>query len=435
MTSRHRTEAPVFERPVFERPVFERPVFERPVFERPAFERPAFERPAFERPAFERPPVERPPVERPPVSAMAAGWAAMLWWIGAVGWAGCGATTPIETVEDRFDSSEASEARDRAPDMYAAAQRAHERAVEAEERGDRAAAADHATRARLLLDAAVAEADRLVIEERRLSAERSARRAEEQTNRDTEARQIIERELAHREAARVALEQATLAFDRAAADEGRRYARQAPERQQLHQEAAAVLRRRAELLLASARALGASNRSLTAARAELERSGEATSVTVALRHAERAVRMATAALGDARETTEVGADQRRALVEEARAVGFAVEQLDQGLAVRVDSVFTGRSARPTGSSRNRLGQLAALLRAHPQGPVLIRSYATRGTVSAREGLASQRAAAAIEALTEEGVDADRLQPQAVVEDADPAAEELLEALFLGFGPH
>src|SRR5688572_14244282 len=102
---------------------------------------------------------------------------------------GCGGATPSSAIlVEAFGAPEARLARERAPDVFAAAERAREAAVRAEDRGDGDAAADHSTRARLLLAAAVAESDRIDLEERRLGAERREQRAFEAARRDELAR-------------------------------------------------------------------------------------------------------------------------------------------------------------------------------------------------------------------------------------------------------
>lgn len=336
--------------------------------------------------------------------------------------------TPVDTTAERFDTAEAEAARERAPDMFAAAERARVEAIRARRRGDLRAARDHATRARLLLAAAVSEADRLALEERRLELEERARQLEEQAARDVRARLALQAEMGRRVAARVAARQAALAFEQAAEEEARRYRAQADERARMYREAADILLHRAELLSSAARALGADATRISQVTDLIEETQRENDPARRLQRAQDAVGGALVALGEARASRDgPTADEAAALRETATQMGFEVEQRDRGLTVRVEDVFGGRGSRPLPARRARLEQLAALLAAHPHGPVQVHAF---GAGRAARRLADARASALAESLARHGVTRDRLLPEGIVDD-DGSRDA--EVVFVAYG--
>lgn len=144
------------------------------------------------------------------------------------------------------------EAAELAPDLYADAQRAARLEEERLAGGDAAAALDHRTEARLLMEAAVTEAERVRLETTRL------RMMEEETVFMTDAfelehqRRQLEEEVRLRDASRVAIEEARTAFELAEAAETRRR----PGTEAQLGAATAVLRRQIQFFVAKARAEG-----------------------------------------------------------------------------------------------------------------------------------------------------------------------------------
>lgn len=326
--------------------------------------------------------------------------------------------TPVETAAERFEAPEAETARSRAPDMWASADRARQEAEEAQQRGDASAAADHATRARLLLAAAIAESDRLVVEERRLAMEEQVRGIEEQAARDVSARLEIQADMGRRASARVAAQQAAMAFQRAAEDESRRYRATTDERARMHREAADILLRRATLLLSAAQAMEASEARVAQVTDLIEESERADDAALRLQRAEEAVRGALIVLGEARRAREgPTTDEVSALREAATQAGFEIEQLDRGLVVRFEGAFVGRAAQPGPAARRRIEQLAALVAAHPHGPVQVNAF---GSGAAARRLADTRATAVANEIAQHEVPRDRLSPEGIV---DPQADE------------
>ncbi len=341
---------------------------------------------------------------------------------------------PSSLLDDRFDTPEAEQAREAAPDLYAAANRARIAAEHAEEAGRREVAEDHSTRARLLLDAAIAEAERLALEEERLRVEAREAETELAHGRAVEQREEILGEVRRIEASRVAAAESSAAFERATEDEAHRFPA-SDERTALHREAAQVLAHRAELLAAAAQAEGAEAERIASVSELLERADAANDVAQKLQLTERAVRDALRALGEARRGRPgPSTDERAALIEEASQIGFSVEQSDRGLTVVVPEVFRGNVAAPTGGGRRKMSQLAALIQAHPHGAVQIQAHGA-GSASARHRTSTARAEWAARVLEGEGVPDERLTPAGVVDDAaDPGVADAVEATFLAYIP-
>jgi len=364
-------------------------------------------------------------------------WRAASAWFAigiAMAVAACGATRPTDTVEAHFDRPEVENARLRAPDLYEQAVAAQRLVATAEADEDTEAAADHATRARLLLAASVAEADRIALEEQRLAAEASAREAEEQAARDRRARLSVESETGRRRAAKVAAEQAALAFQQAVDDEARRYRARTGERAELRRDAARVLVRRAKLIVAAAETLGADADEVNRASSLIEESERSREPAVALRTAERALRAALSAVGSARARREGPTpEEHQALLEAAREARFEVEQLDRGVLVRLPALF-GSGVRWARGANARLGRLAAILRAHPHGVVQIHAYGSSGNLRARRRLAERRATSLANKLVQSGVPADRVISAGRTEEVSTERLHVGEVVLLAYGP-
>lgn len=352
-----------------------------------------------------------------------------------VGWiAGCGgATASSAMLVEAFGSEEAQLARRRAPDLFAPAERARRAAERAEEAGDGDAAADHATRARLLLASAIAESDRIGYEEARLAAERREQRAFEAARRDEQERAAIAEELRLAESARVAREEARVALEVAARDEARRRGAGTPEQIQAWRSAAAALRQRARLVILAAEAMDVPPARVSELREALDAAGRQSDPATALGAADRVLLDARAALGQARAgAPRPTADELGTLAETAREQGFEVQQLDSGLALTFRGAVAGTPARPALTPRGRamVDRLAALIVAHPHGRIRLDVYTAAGTP---ERAAAAQARVLIEALARAGVASGRVlaepvRPALPTEPADPR----VDAVFLAY---
>ena len=347
--------------------------------------------------------------------------------------AACGGTPSSSSLDELFEATVADDARQRAPDLYAAAVRARADSDAALEADDVPAAADHATRARLLLLAAEAEADRLVLEEHRLTLVRRTRRADEAVARDTRARLALETEMTRLRSAQVAGEEAARVFTQAEVDEERRFRGQAEQRDRVQLQAAAAVATRSRLLLAAAMALGASDADAAGTSRAIAAVASARDGNRAMLIADRALRAAIELLGTARSrhpgpTT----DEIAALHAGALSAGFAAEQLDRGVVIGLRSAFTGRGPRLSADVRDDLERLADLIKAHPHGPVQVHGYGG-GDGATAERLAIERVEQAVAYLRAQGIGADRLQPMPLTAEP-PTNGDRLEVVFVSYGP-
>lgn len=314
--------------------------------------------------------------------------------------AGCGGPPgPAVHLTAVFQQPEVADARRMAPDLMAAADRARADAKRAAEHHDRAAAEDHATRARLLVAAAVAESTRLQLEKERLAAERKARALEAQARNDDQKREQLVRETRRMLAAQVAREQAVKSFADAAIVEERGAARRGGADRARHHEAAEVLRGRARLLLAAARALGLGDDVAGPVEQQIEATAKVTPPSAELAQAEAAVEAALRALGKARASRPGPTPEEvQGAWEMATEMGFAVDRTDRG------TVLRPASGRWSATMERRL---ASLLASQPAGPVRIEGR-TDGRGRASERRARSRAARLEAALVRDGVAADRV---------------------------
>ena len=318
-----------------------------------------------------------------------------------------------------------SSARERAPDLVALAEGALDDADASASAGDEAAAADHVTRARLLLEAALAEAARIGDEEERRAIETTTAEMLALARRDEAAREAISAELTRLASIRTAREEAQRALTEAESDEARpgRRGRVSMQDTPDLRRATAALRARAELLSAAARALGADDAALAPMQDALRASErERADPLAALAAVDRAHREALRALGRARATAEgPGPDGVTALAEAATAEGFEALALPEGLAVEAHGLFSGNAVAVSHAARGRVERLAALIAAHPHGPVQVEVQVPQ--LGARgEQLAGQRAEALSRLLVSAGVPAERLTAHGI-----PAALQADEA--------
>ena len=286
---------------------------------------------------------------------------------------GCAGTQSTAGVRVAFEEADVSRAQ-RAPDLLSRAERARDRAEEAAADGDNEAAADYATEARLWLRAAMVEADRLELEDARLTDEREEEAVAQRLAHTRARRRAHESEVGRERAAAVAREQMERAFEAAEARETRR-------RQPDAMSPAAAARAfidRARLLTAAARALGAPEDRVSELLHELDEAPAAGGAL--LRQALALHRRALSLLGHARAGSPVTPAVVASLVEAAQERGLEVS-------VAPDGAFVSPGRRDE-------TKVADLLRAFPHGPVKL------------EGRGARRLGAA---LGREGIDQDRLE--------------------------
>ncbi|MFK7988799.1 MAG: hypothetical protein AB8I08_22455 [Sandaracinaceae bacterium] len=353
-----------------------------------------------------------------------------------VGACGGGARTSAD-LRSQLAEESVRTLRERAPDLVAGVDSALDAADRADQSGDREAAADHVTRARLLLDAARAEAARMEDDDARRALETQIAEVLARAHRDERARAEMSRARVREASAATAREEAQRALAQATADEGRpgRRRRVTLDETSDVRRGAAALRERAGLLLAAALALGAPEAAGEPVEAALRASRASRDPLEALQHADEAHAAGMRMLGAARAGREApGRDGANALAEAAELDHFGVLTLDGGVAVEATGMFSGSGSALSSVGRTRVSRLAVLLAAHPIGPVQVQVQVARAG-SAGERLATQRAEALVRALVAEGVDEARLTarglPPAMA--ADPPADAT-RVVFLSYVP-
>ncbi len=312
-------------------------------------------------------------------------------WLALVVVAACGGASVQTDPSTLFDPEGLEAARREAPDLVAQAERAANEARAAEADGDTEAAQDHATRARLLYQAAVVESERAAIDRERLEASQTAEEATQAAVRADEQRAAIEIQAQRANAAEVARAQMQRAFAQAEEDEGRRLRRRSAEVDRARTEAAAALRERTRLVLSAARALGANAEAIDAV--NIPTGG---TPIEQIQRANTAHAQALEVLGAARTAHPVDEASRESLLAAVRERSLQARLEPRGIVI--DGVTTARGS-----------VLAQLVAAHPHGPVEVRG----------------RGAARLAGTLRRGGAGDRVQTHAAQSD--------LEVVFVGYG--
>jgi hypothetical protein len=341
-------------------------------------------------------------------------------WLAA-GCAASATTQHVDALRARFAQADALRARQLAPDLYARAERAWQDAKRA---GEPDSAADHEARARLLLAAAVAEAERIVLERAASAAEARATRAQQQRAQLERERVELEQAAERDRAAQSGRADAARVFQRLETREQEHSARGAVEREAQRARDAEVVRRHALLMLAAADALGLERQRSDRLAQTIAIAEHAANGTALLAAARAALAEAERALGDARKargTTPTQAESA-ALIALAQERGLEAQASPRGVVVALDSLFVAGSAQPTALGKFRLEQSAALVRAHPHGAVEIEVPAGGTDSAGARSLARARADQIAHALRG-ATDAGRLQvrfPSTVERSAEHA---------------
>ena len=260
------------------------------------------------------------------------------WW---------GLVPHIVDVVDRFAAAGFTAL---APDLYTNAKLAFAAADEAARDDHDRKAEDLRTEGRLWLAAAVTEAERVQLDQKRLELQEQEEKWGQQLARDRAATEELAREIALQEARALALEEAE-----------RLSAARREETGSAELFDALMFRLRTEL--AVARAFGAPEAELNALeqeRAELQRSSRKSA-----RAAEALLAEASALVGRMRATAaSPGPGASTELVQTAQISGFEADQDATGTVVRSDR-FVSASGNV---STDKLGRMRALLEAFPHGP-------------------------------------------------------------------
>ncbi|WP_053230734.1 hypothetical protein [Sandaracinus amylolyticus] len=334
-------------------------------------------------------------------------WAAVV----LIACVGCGGgQRRASDVRRELDASGLDEARESAPDLVAAARDALEEVERAEAAGELEAAADHATRARLLAEAALTERERAQADAARLEIEQRSIELEEQALRDEAAARALDMESARLAASRAAREELARAMERAQQDEAqpaRRRRVSVGDDAQVRR-AALAIRERARLLASAAAAMGGELSALARVEELARRSANESAPMESLELAEQAHEQARALLGAVRRSRPAPArEEIGAAIEAIETARLRAVQLERGLAIELEEMFRAGTATPSAGASARITRAAEVLRALPHGPVAI-EVDVSGTGDPATRVARQRGEWARGALIAAGVPEDRV---------------------------
>ena len=264
---------------------------------------------------------------------------------------GCAAQQSARTSDALFGSPVAALARDHAPDLYAQAEIAWEKAEAALRRKDQQAADEHLTEAHLWLAAGAVEAERIQLDrelaELQLEEERWAR----QLGRDQEASAAVARDISRYEARAVALREA----DRISAIEGSSAVSGAT--------LDAVLTR-VRFNLALAEALGAPDARLSPLRDRAETMARKPSESAG--SVEALLLSSEGLLGEIRgDWPEPRPGSSTELVETAVVLGFVAGRAGNGVVIRSERFFSSSGQ----VSNATVKRFQGLVDAFPHGPI------------------------------------------------------------------
>ena len=264
----------------------------------------------------------------------------------------------------------------RAPDLFARAEEARRAAEHAPEGSP--ARSDYASEARLWLEAAIAEAARLELSEKRLVSERALLQAEQELTRAERERAEATRQVEAKLAAELAREEARKALERASL---------APKlRPKLSRaevsKACEALLARATLVRAAlgtfsldAAKLAPLDAELAQVQATLARDPDA-----ALDRAQAALQHTLALLGSLRgKSAGPTPAEAQALSEALRDAGLTITRGDRGLAGVLPGAFAERTLKP--AARAVVARVCAIARTFPHGAVRVAVAAKNASLS------------------------------------------------------
>ncbi len=265
--------------------------------------------------------------------------------------AACAGSQSARKPDVLFATPEAELAREHAPDLHARAESAWAHASDAQRRKDEQAADDYRTESRLLLVAAVAEAERIQLDRRRTELQGEEERWAKQLARDQEASAAVARDISRHEANAIALREA----ERLAA---------LTESTTVSAATLDAVLTRVRLNLALAEALGATGEQLLPLR---ERADFVTRKRPnSARIAESLLRDSEILVGQTRaDWPEPRPGASTALVETASVTGFAADRLGSAVLIRSERFFGSNGQVSNATVRRFIG----LLEAFPHGPV------------------------------------------------------------------
>jgi hypothetical protein len=343
----------------------------------------------------------------------------------------CGSTPHQNAQYKRFVNAKTQKAKRLAPDLVARAQRAHNKALLAEKRGESLVAQEYSTCAELLLEAAQVEAERIELERQRVRVQTRVDRANALQIRHRRARQNIEREIALIQAAQNSKPRDSLDFRETKKRNGKEQTRRL--QQAARKRASELALQRAHLYLASAVAMGADEQMSTqVGRAIREAQSQPVGSASSARKAEQALLLALDALSAARAKNDGPTrDEINTLLSETQKEGFSVELLPSGIVVSLTGIFVGSSPALSDQGKVEMKKLLYLVRAHPHGAIEIRLHEGPKDRPNRAQSAKARAARIVTSLSPNNAQQARFE--VVFEAFAPDKVNLVKMVFVAYG--
>ncbi len=305
-----------------------------------------------------------------------------------------------DLYQTRIQSDSTKHARRYAPDVVIRAEHAWQEAQQAHKAKHFTDASEYLNKALLLLESAFVEAQRIELEQQTAVMLKRASEAAAQAKRDDQSRQAIEDETARVLAAAIARAEASRALAFAEAEESKTLASSS--------EAMRILQSKAELVFASALALGASEDAIRSAETALQQAQSQPSV----QNAELALRTSQLALANARKNHATPTlEEVNSLITEAHMAGFEAQTSDNGVTLLLQGLFDGNSAELPQRSKRLLKRIASLCMHFPRGSLLL--FVTNENALTRIRNTRIRAY-----LIAEGVDDQRIQIHSTKSNSD-----------------
>ncbi|MBN1653049.1 MAG: hypothetical protein JXA30_04665 [Deltaproteobacteria bacterium] len=350
-----------------------------------------------------------------------------LWTPAAVG---CGSTPPRDVLFERFKSPESQKSKRLSPDLFTRAESAHQKALMARRQNDDEAAGEYSLCAKMLLDAATLEAERVEIERRRVQVERRLNRAGKREIHYRRASLKIEREI---ELLKASMDSAKrLSFDLHPSTQLGE-TKSGPRRpEKAGEEEIDLALRRARLYLASAAAMGVENRLEREAQKAVDEalSEPAGSAESAIK-TRRALALALDALGQARLKNEGPTrDEVTSFINDGVREKLSLQPLPRGIVINLSGLFIADSSRLSRQGKTTLQRVSALIRAHPHGPIKLQVHPESGSLATRERLAKARAERIISALCRDTSQASRFNVDFDRSSSEP--KEFVNLVFVAY---
>lgn len=308
----------------------------------------------------------------------------------------CGGSLPSSTsaLQTRLQTRQLQQVKKKVPDLVGTAENQLQLAIAAHEKGDALAASDYTAEAAMLVKAAIAEAQRVDLEEKRLATTRRWKHYEKLALHYEEQRQTIEHDIAQVKARAIAAQQIQQSLAVAVNED-----KNSSAAEKLN--AANVLHNRALLIAAAAQVLGADSNRIEPLLQRLESwKSDKNHPETSLAQADKTFMLAQRALAVERaKAVQPTTDQRASLQQALNEAGFDIESLEMGLAT---DFGRDSGAQHPQKHPESFEKWAKVVVAFPHGPIIV-------LFSKSNVRNATRADQIKNILTHEGIEGDRIK--------------------------